>query len=316
MFSAGALLSLAFLLTSVLGRTWKQCDSYVGKEFLSGFNHLTIADPTHGRVNYVSEATALKKNLTFAKHDTLILRADHKTKLSASGPGRDAFRLMSKKTYTNHVSVWNVRHMPQGCGTWPALWEFGANWPAQGEIDVVEGVNGHGTNQMTLHTSAGCTVGGSRKMSGKSVQTNCDVVATGNAGCSVLDKASKSYGSGFNHNGGGFFAMERCSEGVKVWFWPRHAKGIPSDVLKGSKTVNTAKWGTPAAHFPSKSCNMAQHFGPHNIVINLSLCGDWAGQASIYNQDGCPGSCVANVNNNPSAFNLAYFDIAWLKIYH
>ena len=27
-----------------------------------------------------------------------------------------------------------------------------------GEIDVVEGVNGHGTNQMTLHTTAGASV--------------------------------------------------------------------------------------------------------------------------------------------------------------
>ncbi len=61
--------------------------------------------------NYVSQATALKKNITFAKGDTLILRADHKTKLSANGPGRDSFRLMSKKTYTNHVSV----YVPDPC---------------------------------------------------------------------------------------------------------------------------------------------------------------------------------------------------------
>ena len=118
----------------------------------------------------------------------------------------------------------------------------------------------------------GCTVGGARKMSGHSVQTNCDVVATGNAGWSVLDASSQSYGSNFNKNGGGFFAMERSNAGVKVWFWPRHAKGIPADVANGAKSVNTDKWGTPAAHFPSTSCNMAQHFGPHNIVINLSLC--------------------------------------------
>ena len=50
MFSARTLLTLSFLLTSVLAGTWKQSDSYVGKEFLSGFNHMTIADPTHGRV--------------------------------------------------------------------------------------------------------------------------------------------------------------------------------------------------------------------------------------------------------------------------
>ena len=56
--------------------------------------------------NYVNQATALKKNITFTKGDTLILRADHTTRLSASGPGRDSFRLMSKKTYTNHVTVY------------------------------------------------------------------------------------------------------------------------------------------------------------------------------------------------------------------
>ena len=50
MFSARALLILSLLLPSVLAGTWKQSDSYVGKDFLSGFNHMTLADPTHGRV--------------------------------------------------------------------------------------------------------------------------------------------------------------------------------------------------------------------------------------------------------------------------
>ena len=108
-------------------------------------------------------------------------------------------------------------------------------------------------------------------MTGTSVGTNCDVDATGNAGCSVLDTRSNSFGVNFNSNGGGFFAMERSSSGVKVWFWPRHTS-TPSDVLNGATSVNTANWGTPMAHFPSTSCNMASHFGPHNIVINLSLC--------------------------------------------
>lgn len=55
--------------------------------------------------NYLDQASAVKKNITYAHGNTLILRADHWTKLSASGPGRDSFRLMSKKTYTNHVTV-------------------------------------------------------------------------------------------------------------------------------------------------------------------------------------------------------------------
>lgn len=47
--------------------------------------------------------------------------------------------------------------MPQGCGTWPAVWELGPDWPADGEIDIVEGVNDVVPNQSTLHTSPGCT---------------------------------------------------------------------------------------------------------------------------------------------------------------
>lgn len=56
--------------------------------------------------NYVDQATALGQNLTYASGDTLILRADDTTVLSASGPGRSSVRLMSNKVYSNHVTVW------------------------------------------------------------------------------------------------------------------------------------------------------------------------------------------------------------------
>lgn len=55
--------------------------------------------------NYVDQATAVSKNLTFASGDTLILRADDTTVLSASGPGRDSVRIRSVKTYTTHVAM-------------------------------------------------------------------------------------------------------------------------------------------------------------------------------------------------------------------
>ena len=115
---------LAGLATTVLGGQWHLADSHVGKGFLDAFIHQAIKDPTAGRVyahlhpypyvdpadfsicrNYVSKATALSKNLTFANSNTLIIRADHTRTLGANGPWRDSVRLMSKKQYTKHVTV-------------------------------------------------------------------------------------------------------------------------------------------------------------------------------------------------------------------
>jgi hypothetical protein len=63
--------------------------------------------------------------------------------------------------------VFDIRHMPQGCGTWPAAWEVDENvWPAHGEVDVVEGANDISPNQVTLHMSPGCTQPTNRVMQG------------------------------------------------------------------------------------------------------------------------------------------------------
>ncbi|TBU22209.1 endo-1,3(4)-beta-glucanase-like protein [Dichomitus squalens] len=302
MFATCAYLALlTCLVAPALGTTYSQTDSFQGSDFLSGFIHQAIADPTHGR------------NLTYASGDTLILRADDTTVLSASDPGRNSVRLMSNNVYSNHVTIWNIRHMPEGCGTWPAVWEVGQDWPDQGEIDILEGVNDDGTDQATLHTGSNCTVGGLRTMTGTSTGDNCDVNATGNSGCGVKSNDASSYGPTFNAAGGGFYAMERSDAGVKVWFWSRNSGSIPSDVLSGATSVDTDDWGTPFADFPSTSCDMASHFGPHNIVINLTFCGDWAG--AVFEADGCPGDCTTYVDENPGAFANAYFDVAWLRVY-
>lgn len=165
-FTLASLVALS-LSHGIYGATYSQTDSHQGDGFLKSFSHQAIADPTHGRVNYVDQATALAQNLTYSSGDTFIIRADHTTTLSASGPGRNSVRIQSNKQYFNHVAVFNIRHMPEGCATWPAVWEVGANWPNQGEVDIVEGVNNVSPNQATLHTSSGCTMPSSgRSMTG------------------------------------------------------------------------------------------------------------------------------------------------------
>ncbi|KAG8702141.1 hypothetical protein FRC08_003670 [Ceratobasidium sp. 394] len=109
--------------------------------------------------------------------------------------------------------------------------------------------------------------------------------------------------------------MERTSTYIKVWFWPRNSATVPTAVKSGAKSVDTSSFGTPFASFVNTSCDIASHFGPENIIINLTFCGDWAGNADVYTGSGCPSTCVDYVNNNPAAFKNAYWDIAALRVY-
>ena len=70
-----------------------------------------------------------------------------------------------------------------------------------------------------------------------------------------------------------------------VWFFPRGQ--IPQDITAGNP--DPSSWGTPTANFPSNdSCHMPDHFQQHQLVIDTTLCGDWAGAAF---SSVCPGSC-------------------------
>ena len=67
--------------------------------------------------------------------------------------------------------------------------------------------------------------------------------------------------------------MERTPTFIKVWFWPRYASDVPSDVRNGnSGSINTDAWGTPTAYFPNTQCDINSKFTPSNIVINLTFC--------------------------------------------
>jgi len=291
-------------------------DNVVGFDFYQYFDWEAIPDPTEGRVNYVDQATSIKQNLTFASDDTFILRTDFHNVLKPDGPGRNSVRIRSKKTFTTHVAIFDVRHMPQGCGTWPAIWETKeSGWPQGGEIDILEGVNDQGPNRATLHTSPGCQMPPQllRFQTGEAIASNCDTTINGNAGCSVVFPTNQSYGPTLNDEGGGWFAIERTDTDISVWFWSRYSLFVPFEVKEGSNTVDPLTWGFPAAHFPNTFCDLASHFSEENIIINLTLCGGWAG--SVYQDSGCPSTCIDHVNNNPASFKNAYFDFASIRTF-
>lgn len=164
------------------------------------------------------------------------------------------------------------------------------------------------------------------------VSTDCNANDNGNVGCGVKSSDQASYGPAFNKVGGGWYAMERTTSYIKVWFWERSSTSAPFDVSGDLSSISTSNWGEPTAFFPNTDCNMATSFGSLNIIINLTFCpcnsfspqflsfilhlgGDWAGQSSVYASSGCPATCDVYVAANPSAFTNAYFDFASLRIY-
>ncbi|KIJ39902.1 glycoside hydrolase family 16 protein, partial [Sphaerobolus stellatus SS14] len=264
-------IGVAILPAVSMATTWSLTDTFVGTGFLSAFSHQAIADPTHGRVNYLSQSDALAKNITFASEDSFIMRADSTTVLDPAGPGRDSVRIQSNSQFTSHVLIMDIRHMPEGCATWPAAWELGDDWPNNGEVDIIEGVNSSPPNQATLHTTAGCSIPASTDQTGKTVTTDCDVAVANNAGCGVQADTASSFASGFNSVGGGWYAMERTDDSINVWFWSRSDGSVPNDVKNAPITIDTSTWGTPFANFPDTDCDFSSHFGPHNIVVDLTF---------------------------------------------
>jgi len=193
-------------------------------------------------------------------------------------------------------------------------WMVGPHWPAGGEIDIIEGVNDQSTNAMTLHTSAGCSITDDVSLFSGSLTTgNCDINAQGqfaNQGCGFSASTSSSYGTGFNSNGGGVYAMEWTSNAISIWFWP---KGTAPGDVSGS-APNPQGWGKPQSRF--SGCDFDNHFSNNQIVFDNTFCGAWAGSAwggSCAAAHG--GSCNAFVQNNPGAFKDAYWLVNSLKVY-
>ncbi|QRW05735.1 glycoside hydrolase family 16 protein [Ceratobasidium sp. AG-Ba] len=294
---------------------WKKTDDYRKDDFFNDFTFEAIPDPTHGRVNYVDKQTAIAHGLATCTPDSFIMRADSTTVLDPAGPGRESIRLQSKKQWTSGVFVLDLKHMPVGCGYWMTQH---IGWPQNGEIDVLEGVNDQIPNRSAIHTVNGCSMSTPQSsMTGNIVSTNCSYLNNYNEGCAVLwENRQDSYAKPLNDMGGGWFVTERTDNHVSIWFWGRNDENVPPAVRSGAHIICTKEFGKPIAYWESSNtCNLAKVLGPHNILINLTLCGDWAGQPDVYRASGCPGTCIDNVNNNPGCFKDAYWEINSLRVY-
>ncbi|GAA6006829.1 hypothetical protein JCM10207_009109 [Rhodosporidiobolus poonsookiae] len=266
---------------------------------------------TNGAVYYVKQEES--SDLAYVNDaGRVVLKVDDTITLPSGGL-RNSIRITTREAYDiGSLFVFDAVHLPYGCATWPAFWAHAASWPSGGEIDMFEGVNLQTTNQVALHTVAGCYANTTTSATGDLSFGNCDYTVQANRGCTYVDQRNASYGAAFAAGGGGVFAGQLASEGISVWFFPRNE--VPADLAANSSSPDPTGWGLPMAYYPKESCDINQFFAPQQITINIALCGNWAGEPGVFSPSCGSGSC-ADYILDPSTMRDAYFEINSLRIY-
>jgi len=303
---------------------WSLAEAREGASFFDGWDFWSNPDPTHGIVDYLNVNDAQSNGLIgMNSNGNVLMKVETTQKVSGN---RKSIRIHSKNVFNGGLLVLDAVHMPTGCGTWPAFWSNGPNWPAGGEIDIVEGVHDYTNNQATLHTDPGCglatTDSNALSISGRLIGgQDCAVSSTANQGCGIRASSNTTYGAGFNSIGGGVYAMQWDTSGISVFFFPRGS--IPADITAEAPQPST--WGLAMARWPAIACDPFKFFYDHVAIFDTTLCGDWAG--GVWSSAGVPGqeqSCAARtgyascedfVRNNGQAFQEAYWEIVSYKRY-
>ncbi|KAG9218537.1 hypothetical protein CCMSSC00406_0001349 [Pleurotus cornucopiae] len=321
--AAGRWLRRVCVLQAILGAyaAYSPIRDYSGSTF---FDHWTFFDQTdagltNGDVQFLGQSAATSQRLAFTNGaGNTIIKVDNSSTVVWPNK-RNSIRLEGNEAYgVGSLIIIDIVHMPFGCSVWPAFWTRGTNgkWPDVGEIDIIEGVNRRTFNQMALHTTPGCVQAANATQTGKSTITDCST-QQGVPGCVVQEQKPASYGTAFNAAGGGVFATQIDVSGIFIWFFSR--PDLPENLRSAtaSSSLDTSSWGTPSAAWPSSSCKIEDHFTPQQIILDLTLCGDFA--TPVYNQT-CPPptkNCYEdNVLGDGSNYNEAYFEIPYIRVYN
>ncbi|EJT98851.1 hypothetical protein DACRYDRAFT_23984 [Dacryopinax primogenitus] len=304
---------------------WNLVQTYAGTSFFDGWDFWTDSDPTHGTVTYVSQSAADSLGLVSTSDTSAIMRVSTAQPLPSGYTSRPSIRITTQRSFTGGLLIGDIAHMPTGCGTWPAFWSNGPNWPAGGEIDIIEGVSDATHNTASIHTNPGCTIPTNYGASGVpalagSEGYNCAAEETNDSGCGLTDNTPNNFGEPFNNVGGGVFAMKWDSTGIAVYFWSR--PNVPQDIT--SSLPNPASWPEPIGAWPASQCNPYQFFSQNVAIFDTTLCGDWAGNAWTTAAYGASQSCAQSTGYSTCAafvaaqgasFSEAYWEVHSVKLY-
>ncbi|KAJ7085963.1 concanavalin A-like lectin/glucanase domain-containing protein [Mycena crocata] len=302
--------------------------TYAGSSFFDGFEFYgAIDNTTWGNVTYVTAADATAESLAYVNSaGHAIIKVDNaSTVLEAGIQYRKSVRLTSKAQFpVGTLFVIDAVHMPFGCSVWPSIWFNGVLapgqvWPAAGEIDLIEAINMMDHNQMALHSYEGCVQPANVSQLGNTIKHDCNDTTA--SGCTVAETKENSFGPGFNNAGGGAFGLQFDVAGVFMWFWSR--PNIPASITAlstpGQPPAGTTMemdlkdWGLPSAAYPATGCNVTEFFPAQELIVDITLCGLWAGIPEVYAAD-CPGTCFgSNIAGNGSNYADAYFEIPAIR---
>jgi len=289
--------------------------SYQGETFFDEWDFITLPDPTNGAVQYQNRTVAFADRLAYVTPSgQAVMRVNNWTTLNVNGIAngttlRPSVRIQTQRQYDQGLWLLDVAKAPWGCGAWPAFWSTGDNWPANGEIDIIEQVHKSLSDKISFHTETGCLLTSPGNYTGVASTTNCSFEYDANTACGIDSPSVASFGQVFDEKGGGVYAMMWDNLSISVWFFYRSA--IPDDILGGLPDPET--WPLPDAQLSGLACPINQYFHNHNIIFDITLCGDWAG--SSYSVSGCPGTCNERVAD-PSNFVNATWVINYVKIYN
>jgi hypothetical protein len=303
----------------------------VSKVFLISFKG---GDPSNGFVQYVDKVTAAGSTLggpLISTTDTTAYMGVDYWNLAPNG--RSSVRVSTQTAYNYGVFILDLEHMPDNvCGTWPAFWTSSdAPYFEEGEIDIIESINENSWSFETLHTGLdynGCQVAGNlfgNQQLGVESSYNCFENATTDIyggtqsvtqGCSAYNYVENTYGSDFNGNGGGIYALWWTEELIAIYSWPRGSTDIPGDIASGSPYPQT--WGEPVFTTAGGNCDVQTYFKNQKLIFDTDFCGGWADQfwssTSCYDKDAYP-TCESYVAANPASYEGAYWTVNSLQVY-
>lgn len=309
------LLCSVALIAPAVNAQYQIVKEYAGSTFFNDWNFYGNVDNlTHGNVNYLDETDAFNDKLAFTNDaGNAIMRVDNTTALQFN-QNRNSIRVSTKDQFTvGSLWITDLLHVPYGCSVWPAFWASAVDWPSGGEIDTFEAVNNETMSTMALHTGPGCVHSPSAVQSSTLInQTDCSTAVNNNEGCTITNPTITSYGAAFANNGGGVYVTEFAVDGISIWFFNRSS--IPSSILGNSSTIDTSNLGIPVANWPASNCTITEFFQPQQLVFDIALCGDFAGNAQIF-QETCPGVCYDDWVLDPTNYNNAYFEVQYVRVY-